>query len=263
MKIAIYQGPQQTADPATHLAILEEAAARAAAQGARLLIAPARFLTGHRIGEDALQALAEPADGASAERVADIARQCGLALLYGYPEREGDAIYDAAQLIDRDGRRVANHRKTHLHNDTDRLLFTAGIATTMVELDGLRIGILIAYELEFPESARLLALAGADLIAVPGALTRTDGFVARALPIARAFENQAFVAYADRCGSERGVDYAGASSIACPDGSELARAGGSEALLVAELDLRLLAASRRRHAHLHDRRPALYRALAE
>lgn len=263
MKIALFQGPQHGADPAVHLAVLAEVAARAREHGARLMIAPELFVTGYRIGDDTIRELAEPADGAAAERVAEIARESGLALLYGYPERDGDAIYNAAQLIDRDGRRVANHRKTHLFGDAERHVFTAGDGPTVAELDGLRIGVLICYELEFPENARLLALAGVDLIAVPTALMQPYAAVARTLVPARALENQVFVAYANRCGSERDYDYVGASCIVAPDGHELARAGGSEALLVATLDRDVLAESRRLNPYLHDRRPDLYRGLAE
>jgi 5-aminopentanamidase len=263
MKIAVLQGPQSSADPPTHLALLGECAARAQTLGARLLIAPEMFLTGYHIGAEAIRALAEPADGAAAQQVAQIARDTGVALLYGYAERDGEAIYNAAQLIDRDGRRLANHRKTHLFGDVDRHVFTAGAALTLAELDGLRLGVLICYELEFPENVRLLALAGADLIAVPTALMQPYRFVARTLVPARAFENQVFVAYANRCDTEREFDYIGLSCVIAPDGAELARAGKHEALLFADLEPRRQTESRRLNPYLHDRRPSLYGALAD
>lgn len=256
------QAPRHTTDPAAHLALLSDAAARASALGARLLIAPEMFLTGYRIGADAIRAAAEPADGRAANRIGEIACTSQIALLYGYPERDGEAIYNAAQLIDRDGRRLANHRKTHLFGATERAVFTAGDAMTLTELAGLRIGILICYEVEFPENVRLLALGGADLIAVPTALMHPYTFVARTLVATRAFENQVFLAYANRCGVERDLHYVGASCILAPDGTALARAGDDdETLLVAELDLARQAESRRLNPYLRDRRPALYAGL--
>jgi 5-aminopentanamidase len=92
---------------------------------------------------------------------------------------------------------------------------------------------------EFPELVRELALAGADLILVPTALPQSTGaaFIARSLVPTRAFENGAFVAYADHCGRDARVAYQGLSVIAAPDGSEPARAGAAEpALLMATIE---------------------------
>lgn len=102
MRIALFQGPEQSADVAHNLERLATVAHAAAERKARLLILPEMFLTGYNIGKDTTHRLAEPVDGPTAQRAAAIARKTGLALLYGYPERAGDAVYNAAQLIDRD-----------------------------------------------------------------------------------------------------------------------------------------------------------------
>ena len=81
----------------------------------------------------------------------------------------------------------------------------------------------ICYDVEFPEAVRALALAGAELIAVPTALIRPFDIVARAIVPARAFENQVYVAYAGMCGSEAGLGYCGLSCIVGPDGQDRAR----------------------------------------
>ncbi len=263
MKIALLQSHPSSGDVAANLAALDAAATRAAVAGARLLVAPELCLTGYALDRDTTDRLAEPADGPSARALGAIARGRGLALLYGYAELDGGRVYNAAQLIDRHGRRLANHRKSHLFGDTDRSRFDAGAsAATLAELDGVRVGILICYEVEFPETVRLLALAGAELVAVPTALMRPYEFVARTLVPARAFENQLYVAYANHCGTEGAFAYVGASCIVAPDGTELARAGPDEALLLAALDHARLDASRRTNPYLADRRPALYRGLA-
>lgn len=259
MKIAIFQGPEQPGEVDANLEHLAQAAQEATAQGARLLITPEMFLTGYHIGREATRRLAEPADGPFAKRVAAIAVEAGIAILYGYPEREGDAVYNAAQLIDRDGRRLANHRKTHLFGDIDRSAFEAGEGpSTLAELDGLRLGILICYDVEFPENVRLLALQGVDFVAVPTALMQPYAFITRSVVPARAYENQVFLAYANRCGRERELDYLGQSCIVAPDGSEPARAGTGEALIIGELDPTVQTASRRLNTYLRDRRPELY-----
>ena len=265
MKIAIYQGPKAEADPSGNLERLAEVARDASSAGCRLLILPEMFLTGYNIGADAVAGLAEPVDGPSAKRAAAIAKDTGIALLYGYPERgPKHEVFNAAVLIDRDGRTLANHRKTHLFGDIDRNAFGPGEGPpTIAELDGLKLGILICYDVEFPENVRLLGLAGVDLVAVPTALMQPYDFVARSLVPARAFENQLFLAYANRCGREHELNYIGMSCIVGPDGADLSRAGSDEALITAELDPELLRTSRALNTYFQDRRPELYGPLTQ
>ncbi len=265
MRVGIFQGPPGSGEVARNLDLLDSVAQDAAGRGAGLLICPEMFLTGYAIGAEATARFAESVDGPSAQRAGAIARTSGLALLYGYPERSPDGrVFNAALLIDRDGRRLANHRKTHLFGDLDRSAFAAGeSATTIAELDGLRMGLLICYDVEFPESARLLALAGVDLIAVPTALMQPYAFIPHGLTAARAYENQVFLAYANRCGREADLVYEGASCIVGPDGRDLARAGSGQELILADLDPAAFAASRRINTYLRDRRPELYGPLAD
>ena len=88
-------------------------------------------------------------------------------------------------------------------------------------------------------------------------------FVCRSLVPVRAYENHLFLAYANRCGREGGLDYLGLSCIVGPDGQDLARAGDGEELIAAELDLALLRDRPPLNPYLADRRPELYRGLAQ
>jgi predicted amidohydrolase len=263
--IALFQGPETAGGPEANLARLERLATDAAARGAELLICCEMFLTGYNIGAETVARLAEPTDGRSAQQAAAIARAVGIALLYGYPERGADgAVYNAALLLDRRGRRRLNYRKSHLFGEIDRGAFAAGPGgAATADLDGLSLGVLICYDVEFPENVRLLALAGADLVAVPTALMHPYEVVARSVVTARAYENQVFVAYANRCGREGSLEYCGLSSVAAPDGTDLARAGLAEEMIIGELDFDRLTASRRINTHLADRRPELYAPLVE
>jgi predicted amidohydrolase len=138
-------------------------------------------------------------------------------------------------------------------------MFSAGSDEfPIVELNGWKLGFLICYDLEFPENARRLALAGAELILVPTANMIPFDFVADVTVRSRAFENQCYVAYANYCGHEGDIHYCGQSSIAAPDGSRIAQAGLDEALIVAELDRQLMVDSRAANRYLIDRRPELY-----
>jgi len=259
MRIAIAQTQSQSGRIETSLAVMRQTAAAALAQGAGLVIFPEMFLTGYNVGETVFK-LAEPVDGPSSQEAAAIACKAGVALLYGYPERDGDTVYNSALLIDRNGRLLANYRKAHLYGGEEKKLFAAGDCLVTAELDDLNVGILICYDVEFPEAVRALALAGAELIAVPTALIRPFDIVARTLVPARAFENQVYVAYAGMCGSEAGLGYCGLSCIVGPDGQDLARAGTGPDLLLADIDLSTISRSRKENPYLIDRNPELYAA---
>ncbi|MEU3979856.1 carbon-nitrogen hydrolase family protein [Streptomyces sp. NPDC026672] len=244
-----------------NLAVLDEAAGRAAAAGAALLAAPEMYLTGYAIG-DGVARLAEPADGASADAVAELARRHGLAIAYGYPERDGDTVFNSAQLISADGTRLANHRKTHLFGDYERDRFTPGDGPVVqAEVDGLTVGLLICYDVEFPENVRAHALAGTDLLVVPTAQMHPFQFVAESMIPVRAFENQMYVAYVNRVGREGEFEFVGLSTLAGPDGVARTRAGRTEQLVCADADPAFLAASREANPYLKDRRPGLYGSL--
>jgi predicted amidohydrolase len=264
MRVAVFQGPLHGGAPDQNLGRLRRAARDAADAGAGLLIAPEMFLTGYNIGPEAVRGLAEPVDGPSATEAARIARSVGLALLYGYPELGPDGrVYNAAVLLDRQGRRLANHRKTHLFGALDRDAFAPGQGPpTVAEVDGLRLGILTCYDVEFPENVRTLALQGVELVAVPTANMAPYSFVPLTLVPARAYENHFFVAYANRCGREGELNYVGLSCIVGPDGQDLARADAGEGLISAELDLARFRSAPPLNTYLADRRPELYAGLA-
>jgi predicted amidohydrolase len=264
MKIGILQGPAAAGSVADMLGAMQRAAARAAAAGVRLLILPELFLTGYNIGAQAVRDLAQPADGPAAQAAAEIARRHDIALLYGYPELAQGRVYNSALLIERDGTPLTNYRKLHLFGAVDGAVFAPGDDPVVIaEIDGVRIGILICYDVEFPETVRGLALRAADLIAVPTAQMQPYEFVPRTLISTRAYENSVFVAYANRCGVEGELVYTGESIIAGPDGSHLARAGAGEEMILADLDPALLAKARALNTFLADRRPGLYGALTE
>ncbi|MER5303905.1 carbon-nitrogen hydrolase family protein [Streptomyces lasiicapitis] len=261
LRTALLQSSGRPGSVAANLKVIEEAAERAAAAGARLLVTPEMFLTGYAIGDD-VPRLAEPADGEAADAIADIAARHGLAVAYGYPERADEQVFNSVQLIGPDGARLANYRKTHLFGGFERDHFTPGEKTVVqAELDGLRIGLMICYDVEFPENVRAHALAGTDLLLVPTAQMHPFQFVAESVVPVRAFENQMYVAYVNRVGPEGEFEFVGLSALAGPDGVARARAGRGEELVFADADPAFLAASREANPYLSDRRPGLYASL--
>jgi predicted amidohydrolase len=257
VKIAIYQCEGIPASKEDSLDILQRTAIKAADQGAELLICSEMFLTGYNIG-DRVYDLAEPMDGPAAQKVAAMARETNIALLYGYPERSGEVVYNSALLIDRNGSTLANYRKTHLFGSEENRLFQPGDAFILAELEGMKIGILICYDVEFPEAVRTLVQAGAELIAVPTANMEPYCQSMQFIIPARAFENQVFIAYVNRCGHEADLNYCGLSCIVGPDGKELVLAGTVEGLFVAQINGADITASRRKNPYLKCLRSALY-----
>ncbi|HEX6113991.1 MAG TPA: carbon-nitrogen hydrolase family protein [Geminicoccaceae bacterium] len=258
MRLAVYQGPGASGDVPANLATIRRVAARAAAEGAGLVVFPELFTTGYKLGAR-LRELAEPLSGPSVDAIGAAAAQAGLAILTGFCEREGERLFNSAVLVGRDGSVLTMHRKCHLFGEAELELFTPGDALAVVELERLRVGILICYDVEFPEAVRALALAGAELVAVPTALMAPYDLVARTLVPARAAENQVFVAYANRTGSEGDLAYIGQSCIVGPDGADLARAGrDEESLLIADLDPTAITDARAGYCYLDERRPELY-----
>lgn len=258
LHIALWQTPH-AANPADALQRLDAACAQARAQGAELLVTPEMFLTGYAIGAERVAALAEPADGPLALAVAGLAQRHGIAIVCGYPEQNPHGKpFNAAQAIGPDGTRLMNTRKTHLFGDLDRAQFSAGdVASQVFEWRGWRLGLLICYDVEFPETVRLLALQGADAVVVPTANMVPFDEVQRILLPARALENRVFLAYANACGSEGNLAYNGGSLVIGPGGDTLSRADDGPALVTATLSGAARAALAGA-SPWRDRRPGLY-----
>lgn len=253
MRLALRQHAGAPGDPGANLAEVESAATRAAGEGASLLVLPELFLSGYDIGPRVVE-LGMARDDPALARLDEIAARHGLAILAGYPERDGRHLYSAALLVDATGRRLANHRKLQLRGERETRFFAPGRKPTLVELGGMKLGILIGYDVEFPETVRALALAGAQAVLVPAALAAGSPRVLDLLVPARAYENQVFLACCNRCGLEpgpgdpdrsaRGLRYLGGSRIVAPDGGLLARAEKGPNLLLADLEWDACAESR-------------------
>jgi predicted amidohydrolase len=246
------------------------AIAAAADAGAQVVVLPELVTSGYVFADaDEARALAEPADGPTLAGWAARAAERGLVIAGGFAELGGDGrVYNSAAIVDPGGVRAV-YRKAHLW-DAEPDCFTPGDAPPpVVDTPHGRIGLIVCYDLEFPEWSRAAAVRGAELLCVPTNWpreARPDG--ERPMEIVKAMAaaatNRMFVAACDRCGTERGVDWVAGTVIVGPDGWLLA--GPPEraepALLVADADL---AAARDkalgpRNDVLADRRPELYRA---
>jgi predicted amidohydrolase len=239
----------------------------AADAGAGVVVLPELAVSGY-VFADAQEALglAEPVDGPSVAAWAALARERDLVVVGGLCERDGDVLRNSAVLIDAGGLRAV-YRKAHLWDREDRVFAPGSEAPPVIETAVGRIGIMVCYDLEFPEWVRMPALEGADLLCAPvnwPAGPRPAGErpaeVVRAQ--AAAATNRMFIAACDRAGAERGVDWVGGSVIVDPDGFPLAGPAGADevATLVARCRLGDARDKRlgERNDALADRRPELY-----
>jgi nitrilase len=252
------------ADVDANLTALERTISAAAAAGAELLLCPECWLCGYNIG-DAGAELSETRDGTSAVRIAAFARRYQLAIAYGYAERDGTdgRVYNAVQVIGTDGSTLGHYRKTHLFGPQERAAFYPGEGFEAPFAFGdFNIGLLICYDVEYPEVVRTIRLMGADLILVPTALTDEYAAVPQLILPARALENQVSVAYCNRSGVENGMPFLGRSCLVRADGAVIASAGGGEALVVVDVE-KPAQSFYDLYPHVADRRPELYSLLVQ
>ncbi len=223
-----------------------------AGEGLDLVVCPELFLSGYNVGED-LKRFAEPARGPKFEAMAELARTHQTAIVYGYPELEGQKLFNSAACVGPDGQLMANHRKrANSPGSFEEDYFTQGTVPSVFDYAGMRIAVLICYEVEFPETVRQAAQMGAHLVVVPTALVEQWDVVASRVVPARAFENGVWVAYCNQAGQEGSCVYLGGSRIVAPDGREAAAAGREEALIVANVELDVVVAAQERLPYLRD-----------
>jgi len=243
------------------------AMAREAAAGSDLVILPEYVQ--YRGTDDGFRASAAPIPGPTTDPFAEVARAAGCWVLAGsHAEASADPRrpWNTAVLFDRAGGLAATYRKLHLFDvavddgpaDTESARVTPGDRAVMASVDGARLGLSICYDLRFPELYRSLAVAGAELLAVPAVFTaRTGRDHWEVLLRARAIENGAWVLAAAACGAggAGAIPAWGHSMVVDPWGRVVAEAGAGEEIVRAQVDLDAVAAARRQIPALVNRRP--------
>ena len=259
MRLALYQMMSADRSVAATTALLDQACAEAKAGGAELVIFPEMALTGYNIGADRIRRLAEPWDGRMVQSLSEMASRHAIGVLCGFPELDADRVFNAAVLIDASGTVQSVCRKAHLFGEVDRAAFSAADALCpLVQFGEWSVALAICYDVEFPELVRAYALAGADLVLVPTANMQPYVGVATRVVPTRAEENEIYVAYANRAGTEGAFDYCGLSCVTGPDGLDVARAGPREEMIFADISKKEITRVRTSLSHLKDRRSDLY-----
>ncbi|MCZ4611092.1 carbon-nitrogen hydrolase [Streptomyces sp. Lzd4kr] len=200
-----------------------------------VVVFPEMFLTGYAL-DPKLPQLAEDADGPSLRRLRAFAALNHTAIICGFPERTPHGLYNSVVVIDRDGRQVGIYRKTHLFGDEPRY-FLPGRRLSVFRTSLGPVGVLVCYDLEFPEPARVLALRGARLLAVPTANMYPYAFHHAVYARARAMENGVGVLIANQVGRVGALRMAGGSRAITPEGEVCAASEDASEVLTGEIRL--------------------------
>ncbi len=168
-------------------------------------------------------------------------------------------MYNTAYIFDRTGKCVAEYDKTHLFSPMkEDEYFEKGSHTCVFELDGKACGIIICYDIRFPELTRTMTVNGLDCLFVVSQWPSVRVPHLKALVKARAIENQMFVVCCNSCGTAGETVYGGNSRICDPWGEELAYAGENEEIIIADLDFGVIQNIRNTINVFADRRAELY-----
>ena len=237
MKVAAVQTNVVFNDPQANAARAVAEIERLAAQGVKLAILPECFLTGYCVDsvEEAERISISREDGAL-ETVQVAADRSDVTVALGFAESANDRLYNTVAYFE-PHTEARFYRKTHLPILGFDKFATPGDELPLFDTKLGRIGVLICFDQRFPEPARVLALAGADVIVVPTNWPVGAEISAEIICLARAAENRVWVVTANRVGTENGFEFIGRSKIIGPTGSVVAAAGAGEAVLVADLDL--------------------------
>jgi predicted amidohydrolase len=235
-RVAIVQTNPEFGAGAKNIAAASEIIA---SMEADLYVLPELFSTGYNfINRKEVEKLSEPADGPSFRAMAALAAKLRAHIAYGFAEKAGQC-YNSAAIVGPKGI-VGLYRKVHLYS-RETLFFAPGdLGFPVFDLPFGKVGMMVCFDWIYPESARTLALRGAQIVAHPSNLVMPycpDAMVTRCL------ENKIFAATANRTGAEKrgGTElrYIGASEIVSPSGEILIRMGTDETgIRVAEVDLK-------------------------
>jgi 5-aminopentanamidase len=259
LTLALVQIAGTMQDVTQNLAEISIHAKHAKAAGADFVLFPECIVQGYNLG-NALLGAAITENSPPIQKLQSIALAEGIAIGAGFIELEGSAVFNSMIVVNETGTVIAKYRKIHMDPQADSL-FTPGVFLTTFEYRGFKIGCAICFDIEFPELARLYALQQVDLIIVPTALMAPADIIARKLVPVRALENNLFVAYANRTGSEGALNYVGQSCIIAPSGEDLARASRDAEMLVTRLDLKQRNVSKQPYDYLRLWRPDIYAPL--
>ena len=271
-------------DAAANLAVIETRVAEAAKSGAKLVLLQELHNGAYFCQHESVDEfdLAEPIPGPSTERLGKLAKQHGVVLVSSLFEKRATGLYhNTAVVFDADGSIAGRYRKMHIPDDPgfyEKFYFTPGdLGFNPIDTSVGRLGVLVCWDQWYPEGARLMALAGAELLLYPTAIgwdpsdaqdeknRQRDAWVLSHR--GHAVANGLPVLSCNRVGHEQspldaaGIDFWGNSHVLGPQGEFIAEAGTDPTILLAEVDMQRSEHVRRIWPFLRDRRIDAYQDL--
>ena len=260
MKVACLQMDMLLAKPEENFSHAAELVKRAMENKPDVLVLPETWNTGFFPREN-LQALCDR-DGSQVKQVfGALAERNQVNIVAGSVSNvRGGKVYNTAMVFDRTGACIASYDKTHLFTPMgEDNYYTPGDRLCTFVLDGVKCGLIICYDVRFPELTRSLTVPGLDMLFVVSQWPKVRTFHLRSLTTARAIENQMFLVCCNSCGTAGQTVYGGNSAIIDPWGETVALAGETEEILTADCDLQILTNIRGSIPVFRDRRPSLYK----
>ncbi|MEC0210562.1 carbon-nitrogen family hydrolase [Paenibacillus ehimensis] len=258
--LALLQMDIAIGEPERNFAKLESLLDEAVAHDTKpdVIVFPEMWNTGYAL--DRIQELADHYGERTEALLSAFSRKHGVNIIGGsISEKRDNGVYNTIFAYDRDGNRAGDYSKIHLFRLMDEEKFLqSGDRAGELQLDGIPAGMMICYDIRFPELARKLALGGAQILFVPAEWPNPRLHHWRTLLMARAIENQMFVVSCNRVGVSGTTEFFGHSMVIDPWGEVLAEGGEAETIVRAAVDLSQVPAVRSKIPVFEDRRPSLY-----
>jgi predicted amidohydrolase len=268
VKVALAQISCKRGNKKENIRKMEEYVVKAKEKDARLVIFPELSLTGYVV-RDQIYELAETIPGPSTKTMETIAKKHKAHIIFGMPElseKTQAVVYNTAVFVGPEGF-IGKYRKMHLPTHSvfeEKRYFRPGYQTATFETEIGRIGLIICYDIFFPEICRLTRLKGAQLIVCISASPAVRKTFFETLTVARAIENAAFLAYVNLVGIENGLQFWGGSRLIGPQGKIMACAKyDEEQLVTCEVDYADIKPIETFVPTLKDLRPELFDELKE
>lgn len=262
-KITLAQFESKLCDPPANVVKAIPMIRQAGLDGSDMIMFPEMFTTGYELSivGPRITELAEPVNGPTITALREAAKQAGVYVVAPIALCHDDlpgVPFNSAVLIDREGNVAGVYDKQHLWA-LERFYFRGGNGTPVFQTDFGTIGIMICYDMGYPEVARMLALQGAQIVLCPSAWCEPDHDVWDINVPARALENTVFLCAVNRYGREQDLYMGGHSKVCDPRGRVVAELPDEgEGVLNVEIDLADVVSNRQTSPYLRDRRPELY-----
>ncbi|MDQ8735392.1 carbon-nitrogen family hydrolase [Paenibacillus sp. LHD-38] len=262
LRLALLQMNIEAGNPEVNFAKLASMLEEAVSQADKpdVIMFPEMWNTGYALKE--IKTIADPAGERTQAYLSEFSKKHQVHIIGGsIAELKGDQVLNTIYAFDRSGQVVADYSKIHLFRlmDEEKYL-AAGNKPGKLTIEGAEAGMMICYDIRFPELARKLALEGAKLLFVPAEWPNPRLHHWRTLLTARAIENQMFVIACNRMGTSGDTQFFGHSLVLDPWGETIAEAGEEETILYADIDLSLVDSVRAKIPVFEDRRPSIYEA---